>query len=164
MDIDSTSSLLATGSSDFTCKIWDLNAQYCTHNLKGAQGILRCLTSSILSFEIGVFIFFFFRVVKFHPQILTELKIFTGSDDSKIRVYDLKTSSMTSCLEGHFSSVTCLEFINNNAYLLSSSRDNVVIVWDLNKFQSIRTIPIYEVCYFLSLLVQKSRVFKLLVD
>ena len=41
MDIDSTSSLLATGSSDFACKIWDLNAQYCTHNLKGAQGIIR---------------------------------------------------------------------------------------------------------------------------
>jgi U3 small nucleolar RNA-associated protein 13 len=43
MNIDSTSSLLATGSSDFTCKIWDLNAQYCTHNLKGAQGIIRLI-------------------------------------------------------------------------------------------------------------------------
>ena len=85
--------------------------------------------------------------MKFHPEILNELKIYIGSDDSKIRIYDLKTSSILAYLEGHFSSITCIEFINCNKYLLSSSRDNVINVWNLNPFQLVKTIPIYEVCY-----------------
>lgn len=35
MCFDNTSTLLATGSSDHTTKVWDIEAQYCTHNLKG---------------------------------------------------------------------------------------------------------------------------------
>ena len=35
MCFDATSTLLATGSSDHTTKVWDIQAQYCTHNLKG---------------------------------------------------------------------------------------------------------------------------------
>ncbi len=71
---------------------------------------------------------------------------------------------MIACLEGHFSSITCLEFVNNNSYLLSSSRDNVVIVWNLNQFQSIKTIPIYEVSNFstsrLSILIKLFNIFQ----
>jgi WD40 repeat protein len=78
------------------------------------------------------------------------LKIFTGSEDTTIRVYDLKTSNLISSFEGHFSTITSFQFINNDSYLLSSSRDNVVIVWNLTNLQSIinpfKTIPIYEVC------------------
>lgn len=84
-------------------------------------------------------------MIKFHPNILNELKIYIGSEDSKIRVYDLKTSDLVALLEGHYSSITCFEFIDNNNRLISGSRDNVVIIWDLKTFKSIKTIPIYEV-------------------
>jgi U3 small nucleolar RNA-associated protein 13 len=126
MTFDASSTYLATGSSDFTCKIWDLNAQYCTHNLKGAQGIVR--------------------VVKFFADAADEnlMHVYTGCEDSKIRVYDLNTSEMIACLEGHFSTITCFEFSESKRQLVSGSRDNVVIVWDLQTFKALRTIPVYE--------------------
>lgn len=129
MSFDPTSTLLATASSDFTTKIWDINAQYCTHNLKGAQGIVR--------------------VCKFHPLIEHVQQCVTGSEDAKLRVYNLNTSKMEACLEGHFSSVTCFDYIkneSNNSYdqLLSSSRDKVIIIWDLINYVKLKTIPVYE--------------------
>jgi U3 small nucleolar RNA-associated protein 13 len=41
MNFDMTSTLLATGSADTTVKLWDIERQYCTHNLKGHQGVIR---------------------------------------------------------------------------------------------------------------------------
>ena len=130
MSFDATSTLLATGSSDFTTKIWDIQAQYCTHNLRGAQGIVRC--------------------VQFHPLIEQKQTCVTGSEDGKVRVYNLNTSRMEACLEGHFSAITCLEYINYadelGAYehLLSAARDKVIIIWDLKTLAKCRTIPVYE--------------------
>lgn len=80
MCFDSTSTLLATASSDFTTKIWDIEAQYCTHNLKGATGIVRC--------------------VRFHPLIVNTQQCVTGSEDNKLRVYNLNTSKLDALLEG----------------------------------------------------------------
>lgn len=128
MCFDDTSTLLATASSDYTIKVWDTKAQYCTHNLKGAQGLIRC--------------------VKFYPKIEEKQQLISGCDDGKIRVYNLNTSKMDACLEGHYSAVTCFEYISSDGQvydrLLSSSRDKVLILWDLNTLGKIRTIPVYE--------------------
>lgn len=130
MCFDATSTLLATGSSDHTIKIWDIQAQYCTHNLKGAQGVIT--------------------VCQFHPLIERFQTCVSGSEDGKLRLYNLNTSKMEACLEGHFSSVTCVEYINHTEaekdfnQLLSTSRDKVVIMWDLKKLEKLRTIPVYE--------------------
>lgn len=40
MAVDQTSTLLATGSSDMTIKLWDIDKKYWTHNLKGHKGII----------------------------------------------------------------------------------------------------------------------------
>ena len=127
MCFDNTSNLLATASSDFTTKIWDIKSQYCTHNLKGAQAIVKH--------------------VKFYPIIQDKQQCVTGCDGGKLRVYDLNSSKMDACLDAHFSSITCIDYIKNgSAYdrLLSGSRDKVLIIWDLNTLTKQRTIPIYE--------------------
>ena len=41
MAFDPTCTLLATGGSDATVKVWDVIKQYCTHNLRGHQGVVR---------------------------------------------------------------------------------------------------------------------------
>ncbi|CAG8464371.1 1252_t:CDS:10 [Acaulospora colombiana] len=39
MDIDATSTLVATGSADSTIKVWDIDGGFCTHNFKGHGGL-----------------------------------------------------------------------------------------------------------------------------
>jgi U3 small nucleolar RNA-associated protein 13 len=123
MSFDTSSTLLATGSSDFTTKIWDIQSQYCTHNLKGAQATIKC--------------------VRFYPDLNAKQQCITACDQGKIRVYDLNTSKMDALLDSHYSSVTCIDYLDSNR-LLSSARDKVIIIWDLNTWAKQRTIPIYE--------------------
>ncbi len=129
MCFDDTSTLLATASSDYTTKIWDIRAQYCTHNLRGATGLLR--------------------YVAFYPVIEDKQQLVTGADDGKIRIYNLNTSKQDACLEGHYSAVTCFSYILDDeasAYtkLMSSSRDKVIILWDLATLTKLKTVALYE--------------------
>ena len=39
LEYDNTGTLLATGSSDRTVKVWDVVGGYCTHNLRGHTGM-----------------------------------------------------------------------------------------------------------------------------
>lgn len=58
-------------------------------------------------------------------------KILTGSDDTKIHVYDTKTGALRSVLEGHEGGVWALEYHENT--LVSGSTDRSVRVWDIEK-------------------------------
>lgn len=77
---------------------------------------------------------------------------------------------MEACMEGHFSSATSVQFINlatdtDNSdynYAMSTSRDKVLIVWDLKTFAKVKTIPVYESvesCLMLSRLFSATRDF-----
>ncbi|KAL9962409.1 hypothetical protein ACROYT_G031510 [Oculina patagonica] len=123
MVFDSTSTLLATGSSDSTVKVWDIIKQYYTHNFKGSQGVVN--------------------LVAFHPNAKV-LQLFSATDDCKIRVWDLKKSRCVGVLESHFSVVTSLAFSHSGQSMISSSRDNVLNVWDLSNKKVLKTIPAFE--------------------
>ncbi|XP_015284782.1 PREDICTED: transducin beta-like protein 3, partial [Gekko japonicus] len=123
MAFDPTSTLLATGGCDSTIKVWDVIKQYCTHNLKGSSGVVH--------------------LVKFHPDI-SQLQLFSSSMDYKIRLWDLKSSKCIALLESHYSAVTCLAFSADRETLVSSGRDKICTVWDLNTRAVKRTVPVYE--------------------
>ncbi|XP_068002591.1 transducin beta-like protein 3 [Melanerpes formicivorus] len=122
MAFDSTSTLLATGGCDSTIKVWDMIKQYCTHNLRGSSGVVH--------------------LVEFHPDPSC-LQLFSSSIDYKIRIWDLASSKCVAMLGGHFSAVTSLAFADGNT-LLSSGRDKVCLVWDLQSRESKGTVPVYE--------------------
>ncbi|KFP83408.1 Transducin beta-like 3, partial [Acanthisitta chloris] len=123
MAFDPSATLLATvGGCDSTIKIWDMIKQYCTHNLKGSSGVVH--------------------LVEFHPD-LSRLQLFSSSMDYKIRIWSLKSSKCVAVLDGHFSAVTSLAFADGNT-LLSSGRDKICIMWDLQTRESTRTVPVYE--------------------
>lgn len=61
-----------TGSSDSIVKVWDMDKQYCTHNLRGSRGVVH--------------------LVQFHPHP-DALRLYSSSvADCNIRVWDLRAS------------------------------------------------------------------------
>ena len=69
-----------------------------------------------------------------HRHVVTCLlfdgdKILTGSDDTKICVYDTKTGALKNRLEGHEGGVWALQYDGNT--LVSGSTDRSVRVWDI---------------------------------
>ncbi|KAL1441233.1 hypothetical protein MTO96_008655 [Rhipicephalus appendiculatus] len=72
MIFDSTNTLLASGGCDSTVKVWDIIRQYCTHHLRGAQGV--------------------FSVVRFHPDAQVG-RLFGAADDYHIHKGGLRLLS-----------------------------------------------------------------------
>ncbi|TKA68597.1 hypothetical protein B0A55_08911, partial [Friedmanniomyces simplex] len=69
-----------------------------------------------------------------HRHVVTCLlfdsdKILTGSDDTKICVYDTKTGALRTRLEGHEGGVWALQYVGDT--LVSGSTDRSVRVWDI---------------------------------
>ncbi|XP_047330937.1 transducin beta-like protein 3 [Impatiens glandulifera] len=123
MTCDASGGLLATGGADRKVLVWDVDGGFCTHFFKGHKGVV----SSVM----------------FHPDH-NKLMLFSGSDDSTIRVWDLTKKKCISTLEKHFSTVTSLQISEDGWTLLSSGRDKVVNVWDLHDYSCKITVPTYE--------------------
>lgn len=79
-----------------------------------------------------------------HRHVVTCLlfdgdKILTGSDDTKINVYDTKTGALKNRLEGHEGGVWALQYEGNT--LVSGSTDRSVRVWDI---QTGRCLQVFQ--------------------
>lgn len=126
MAIDPTSSLIATGGAEGAVKVWDLEGGYTTHNFRGHGGIISALK-------------FWGR------QGTSDWKLASGSDDCKVRVWDLVKSKCLAVLDSHVSVVRGLDFSIDGKTLISGGRDKVVNVWDLSgKIKLRTTIPVME--------------------
>ncbi|KAK3846100.1 MAG: WD40-repeat-containing domain protein [Linnemannia gamsii] len=136
MDIDRTSSLVATGSADGTVKVWDIAGGFCTHNFKGHGGVISA--------------------VLFHPD-QAKPWLYSGADDCTVRVWDLKTRKAVAVLESHVSVIRGLAVSHSGNTLISGSRDKVVSVWDLNTMKLATTYPIYETLETVGIL-QKGKI------
>ena len=91
----------------------------------------------------------YFSSLAFHQEGET-LRLISAAEDYKLRVWDLRTSSCIAVLEGHFSVVTSMTVDVEDHLLYSASRDNVVIIWNIEKLSKVRTIPVYEVSFFVA--------------
>ncbi|KAJ1511722.1 Transducin (beta)-like 3 [Coelomomyces lativittatus] len=118
MAIDETSTLVATGSTDASIRIWDIEGGFCTHVFKGHTGSISQL-------------------------LFRKLDLISGGEDGNIRIWDLNEKKSKAILKNHVSVVRGLDLVDENT-LLSASRDKVVCVWDLISMKIKRTIPIYE--------------------
>ncbi|KAJ9593229.1 hypothetical protein L9F63_015228, partial [Diploptera punctata] len=132
LTLNSEVALLASGGTDSSVRIWDLQYQSCTHNLRGPQGVIS--------------------VVKFDGEL-----VFAAGDDAAIFAWDLTTGQKKLTLSGHYSRITGLVLLHDTNQLVSCSRDRVIILWDLSTENSIRTIATFECLEGLILLPQKFR-------
>ncbi|KAL6261954.1 hypothetical protein P5V15_007038 [Pogonomyrmex californicus] len=123
--LSNNSILMASGGSDSTVRLWNLQHHACIHSLKGIQGVIS--------------------VLEFHPNKGNKHPLLFGAgDNTKIYGWNISTGQEKVILSGHFSTVTSLNFHENENYLISSGRDRVLILWDISKGTSIRILPVYE--------------------
>ncbi|KAK2882725.1 hypothetical protein FQN49_000037, partial [Arthroderma sp. PD_2] len=148
--IDPTSSLLATGSADGSIKVWDLRRGYATHTFHGHGGVI----SALCFFEIQLGKLNVKEKPQFkniqndagslHDSATSGFRLASGSEDGKIRIWDLHKRKAAASLDSHVSVVRSLSFSKSGNTLLSASRDKTAIVWDAGTWDCKRIIPVLE--------------------
>ncbi|KAJ5113330.1 hypothetical protein N7456_001864 [Penicillium angulare] len=151
--IDQTGTLLATGGADGSVKVWDIRGGYITHTFHD-RGVISALC--------------FFEISGDHEaksssnkkskrkdddedmedagsaETTAGFRLACGSDEGKVRVFDLHKRKAIATLDSHVSLVRSLSFSPTENALLSASRDKTVIVWDARTWKTRRIIPVLE--------------------
>jgi len=113
--------VLATGGTEGTVKVWDLTSQYYTHNFRTSGTVCSTLT--------------------FHPQ---RLLLYGGFSTGGIFCWDLTNSKLVQSMEAHFSVVTAFSITSCGLKGVSCGRDAVCVVWDLTTHTKLSTIPVFS--------------------
>lgn len=154
--VDTTGTLLATGAADGAIKVWDIRGGYATHTFHGHGGVISALC--------------FFEVPTHEDdnkpkpkkknskrksgdsddedmddvQSITGFRLASGSEEGKVRIWDLNKRKSITSLDSHVSVVRGLAYSPAENALLSASRDKTVIVWDARTWKTRRIIPVLE--------------------
>jgi len=113
--------VLATGGTEGTVKVWDLTNQYYTHNFRTSSTVSSCLT--------------------FHPH---KLLLYGGFSSGALICWDLTTSKQVQSMEAHFSAVTAFSISTCGLKGVSCGRDAVCVMWDLSSHSKLSTVPVFS--------------------
>lgn len=116
-------SILASGGSDSSVRLWDMKYNACIKNLTGIKGVCS--------------------VLKFLEKGKQSL-LFGSGDDAIIKGWDIESGAEKLSLAGHYSTVTDIAFSNSHHHVVSCSRDKVVILWSIKSGEQLNVIPTYE--------------------
>uniref|UniRef100_A0A8C0P265 U3 small nucleolar RNA-associated protein 13 C-terminal domain-containing protein n=1 Tax=Canis lupus familiaris TaxID=9615 RepID=A0A8C0P265_CANLF len=111
------------GGCDGAVRVWDIVRHYGTHHFRGSPGVVHLVT--------------------FHPDP-ARLLLFSSAADATIRMWSLQDQSCLAVMTAHYSAVTSLTFSADGHTMLSSGRDKICVIWDLQSHQATRTVPVFE--------------------
>jgi len=153
--VDQTSTLLATGAADGVVKVWDIQGGYVTHTFRGPNVLISALH--------------FFELVasqdeesgisarnrkkdrrksnsEQEPQneATRGFRLASGSQDGKVRIWDLYKRNCASVLDSHVSDVRALDYSREENALLTASRDKTLMWWDARTWKVRKVVPVLE--------------------
>ncbi|EFJ38655.1 ubiquitin-protein ligase, PUB59 [Selaginella moellendorffii] len=117
-----TNRFFVTASDDKTWAFYDLNSGTCTTQVTDA------------AVQDG------YTAASFHPDGLI---LGTGTAESLVRIWDVKSQNNVAKFEGHSGPVTELSF-SENGYFLATAASDGVKVWDLRKLKNFRSFSPYD--------------------
>eukprot|EP00466_Bigelowiella_natans_P005971 jgi/Bigna1/45107/e_gw1.111.9.1 len=124
METDPTGTLVATGSTDRSVRVWDIATGHCTHRFTGHQGTVTRLL--------------------FRPHFTsTRMEVVSLSEGGEIRVSELYSRRVRT-LDDHVQSATGLAFSYDGKRMFTVGRDKVINTWDTSDYSLLRTTPVYE--------------------
>ena len=160
--IDRTGTLLATGSADGVVKVWDIRGGYVSHTFRGHTGVVSALTffeANVPQKENGIAAenrrksrkqgYNGDSMVIEQAQInggdqTLSFRLASGSEDGKVRVWDLAKRKAVSILDSHVSVVRGISFLPEQNILVTASRDKTVILWNAHTWKVQKVIPVLE--------------------
>jgi U3 small nucleolar RNA-associated protein 13 len=153
--VDQTSTLLATGAADGVVNVWDMSGGYVTHTFRGPNVLVSALH--------------FFEIVASNKDEETGIsarnrkkdrrkskaeddsnaasrgfRLASGSQDGKVRIWDLYKRNCASVLDSHVSDVRALDYSPKENALLTASRDKTIMWWDAKTWKVRKVVPVLE--------------------
>ncbi|KAH6987616.1 WD40-repeat-containing domain protein [Ilyonectria sp. MPI-CAGE-AT-0026] len=152
--VDRTSTLLATGGTDGAIKVWDIAGGYVTHTFRGPS----VLVSALHFFEVAARSKDAIQSRKGkkgskrqdeedeedESMSATNFRLASGSQDGKVRIWDLHKRSCIANLDSHVSDVQGLDYSPEQHALVTAGRDKTLIWWDTKSWKIRKIVPCLE--------------------
>lgn len=157
--VDRTGTLLATGAADGNIKVWDILGGYVTHAFRGPSILVSALHFfEIASGRLGEEQAAGKKSKKTKRKsnatddatddakddMTIRFRLASGSQDGKVRVWDLHKRAVVADLESHVSDVRGLDYSVAQHALVTASRDKTMIWWDAKSWTARKIIPTFE--------------------
>ncbi|KAL3426823.1 WD repeat domain-containing protein [Phlyctema vagabunda] len=155
--VDQTSTLLATGAADGVVKVWDIGGGYITHTFRGPNVLISALhffelVASNREEEVGISARNRKKGRRRDDEeeegIVNEaakgFRLASGSQDGKVRIWDLYKRNCASVLDSHVSDVQALDYSPDENALLTGSRDKTIMWWDARTWKVRKVVPVLE--------------------
>ncbi|HEY9853202.1 MAG TPA: WD40 repeat domain-containing protein [Leptolyngbyaceae cyanobacterium] len=115
--ISADKTIIASGGTDNTAKLWNLNTEELIFTLSGHSGSINTLA--------------------FSPQ---DNIVVSGSSDKTIKIWDVKTGSLQRTLYGHLEPVRTVTINPTGQLIASGSDDETIRIWNVTTGELLRTL------------------------